>query len=184
MSLNRLENQELFDLLTEVRAGNESAFSKLVSLYQPLLLDKSLRFSCGDESKKEDAYQEACLALHRAALTYDETKEATFGLYARVCVVNALRSQYRREATAPDTVPLDEELLLADSFDELEEQENFERLLARINAELSVYERKVFALYIDDVSVSEIAEMLGKDEKSIRNAITRIKVKLREKLGH
>jgi RNA polymerase sporulation-specific sigma factor len=50
----------------------------------------------------------------------------------------------------------------------------------KILSALTKYEFKVFALYMQDISYKNIAEILGKNIKSIDNAICRIKSKLRQ----
>ena len=64
------------------------------------------------------------------------------------------------------------------------EEENLTELLSLIHSELSPYERRVFELYINDTPIAEIAVRLGKGEKSVKNAVSRLLRKLRRKLGH
>jgi RNA polymerase sigma factor (sigma-70 family) len=64
------------------------------------------------------------------------------------------------------------------------EEENLEELLSLIHSELSPYERRVFELYMNDTPYAEIAVRLGKGEKSVRNAVSRLLGKLRKKLGN
>lgn len=187
---NRTADEELMQLLSDIRSGKDTAFSQLVSVYEGLLRSQVARFA-KDGAEAADVYQEACLALYRAALGYRPREHVTFGLYAKVCVGNALKTRYKRIRRAPSdsgkgdgsTLPLDEEQLSEPFADPVEEKERLDELLSVIDAELSSYERKVFALYINDLSVAEIAKELGRSEKSIRNAETRLLAKLRNKLG-
>ena len=48
---------------------------------------------------EEDLRQCAALALFKAAQTYDEGKKVSFGLYAKICVNNALISTLRKYKT-------------------------------------------------------------------------------------
>ena len=57
--------------------------------------------------------------------------------------------------------------------------EDDERLKAKIKTELSDFEKSVFDLYINDKSTREIAEILGREEKSVSNALYRMKVKIK-----
>ena len=63
------------------------------------------------------------------------------------------------------------------------EEEKAEELLSLIQTELSPYERQVFDLYIQKASASEMAVALGRDEKSVQNAIGRMLAKLRKRLS-
>ena len=53
-------------------------------------------------------------------------------------------------------------------------------LVNKMDTLLSKYERQVLELYLDGLSYGKIAEQLGKTEKSIDNAIQRIRKKLSE----
>ena len=47
---------------------------------------------------------------------------------------------------------------------------------------LSDFERQVLSLYMKDYSYGRIAEMLGKDEKAVDNALSRVRNKLNDVL--
>lgn len=178
---SRPDAEELTSLLQKVHDGDDGAFTRLVVRYEGLLHTQAAHF--GEASgETEDAYQEACLALHRAALRYEAGKEVTFGLFAKICIANALKSKISR-SKAPETVPLEEEDLFADFSDPMVEEEKLNELLGVIHSLLSPYEAEVFDLYAEDVPVPEIAARIGEDEKSVRNALSRAIGKLRKKLG-
>ena len=60
-------------------------------------------------------------------------------------------------------------------------REQIEDWNARIKKELSKLEQQVLKLYLQGLSYEEIAEQLGKTEKSIDNALQRIRGKLSRK---
>ena len=62
-------------------------------------------------------------------------------------------------------------------------REQIEDRNARIKKELSKLEQQVLKLYLQGLSYEEIAEQLGKTEKSIDNALQRIRGKLSRKLS-
>ena len=51
-----------------------------------------------------------------------------------------------------------------------------------IEEELSDFERQVLDLYMTGMSYTEIAKVLGRDEKATDNALQRLKAKIRKKL--
>ena len=61
------------------------------------------------------------------------------------------------------------------------EKEQLEGLNMRLNRELTSYEREVLDLFLEGLPYQEIADRLGKDKKSIDNALKRIRNKLKEK---
>lgn len=181
---------ELASLLCDVRAGHDAAFARLTERYDGLLRHRAAVFSHNPQDA-DDAYQEACLALHRAALRYQPQGEVTFGLYAKICIDNALKTKYKRDASVAgraagqgiDLVPFDESRFFAYFSDPVIEEERVKELLSLIRSELSAYERQVFDLYIQKLSAAEMACQLGRDEKSVKNAISRLLAKLRKRLG-
>ena len=62
------------------------------------------------------------------------------------------------------------------------EDENFRQLCHTVRGHLSEFENRVWWQYVTGVSVSDIARGLGRDERSVHNAIYRIRKKLRERL--
>ena len=60
------------------------------------------------------------------------------------------------------------------------DKENVERIENLVEQELSSFEKQVFDLYITGMKYSQIAKVLGKDEKSTDNALQRIKNKLKK----
>lgn len=184
------EREELSALLRGVRAGNNVAIGRLISQYEGLLRHRAAAFS-QNELGAEEAYVEACLALHRAALRYTVQDKVTFGLYAKICIDNALKTKMKRDAQVAgkttegrvDFVPFEESRFFAYFSDPVIEEEKVAELLSLIRSELSVYERQVFNLYIQKLSAAEMARQLGRDEKSVKNAIGRLLKKLRKRLG-
>ena len=50
----------------------------------------------------------------------------------------------------------------------------------KIEEELSTFEKQVLDLYLTGMSYTEIARVLGRDEKSTDNALQRMKSKIRK----
>ena len=59
------------------------------------------------------------------------------------------------------------------------DKENVENIERIIEKELSSFEKEVLDLYVIGMSYSQIAKVLGRDEKSTDNALQRIKTKLK-----
>ena len=187
---------EIADLLDLVKQGDESAFAELCEMYKNLTDGAVRRFlpsfstSVTGESDlygEDDLRQYAVIALYKAAVTYDSGgtgKKVSFGLYAKICVNNALISQLRkhksqlRRIEAAKRAELTEKRV-SDPFQRIAGAEGAEKLVLKIGEVLSDYEKEIFEYYIDGKSVREIAERLGKDEKSVSNALYRMKVKVR-----
>lgn len=185
---NRSERAAEAEQLERVRNGEQEAFSELLAQYRPLIESSVSRFCTdwSDSAEREDLRQEATVGFYRAILSYDlEQTEVEFGLYAKICISNTLISQMRlrkrREAELL-TESLSTDCFVHDSEDpagRLLEQERVKALYSVIRKNLSDLEYCVWQYYMAGRTAAEIGRLVEKDEKSVSNAIYRIRKKLR-----
>lgn len=185
-------------LLRRIKQGDDAAFAELCEIYKNLTEAAVTRFSpsfSGDgksEYGRDDLGQYAAVALYKAALSYEphtdkKGRQITFGLYAKICVNNALISVLRKHKSAikksgrrvgkndgnakngSSSEPLDS-LIFTESREELRK---------KLSSSLSDYETEIFDSYMTGKRVREIAEELKRDEKSVSNALYRVKAKIK-----
>ena len=182
------DNKEINKLIDLVISGDSEGFSALVDKYNPML-KKILNSYTTDEMSKEDVEdltQEELIAFYRAIINFDrEQSDVEFGLYAKICVTNSMIS-YKRAAVKKSNESLigDEEMnSISDPDGEVSEffqrRESERELGEQIEKTLSVYENEVWSYYVNGYSSKEIATKLSSNEKSIDNAIFRIRRKLK-----
>ena len=174
-------------LIEQVRSGDEQAFSQMLALYRPLLEASVRRFS--QEllpEEQQDLRQEATLVFYHAILNYDmEQSEVEFGLYAKICVTNALVSQLRlirRRRVEESLDGMESRSAVLEENDPavgVLEEERLRELYAVIRKHLSPFEYRVWRLYVSGMTAKDVARAVGKDERSVGNAIYRIRQKLR-----
>ena len=188
--MQNVARERLYDRIRLVRAGDQGAFAALLTDYAPLVGAEVSRHAEGlGAEDTEDLRQAALLALYRAALSFDLSQcGVEFGLYAKICISNALVSQlrvikrYRTEVSVPSV--FSDEQTEMDPATLLVEEENTAALYARVRSLLSPFENRVWTLYMAGFAVSSIATRLKKDTHSIENAVYRIRKKLRAALGN
>jgi len=99
------ESQELTDeeLLRQYLAGDEAAFTALVSRYSKELFGFLVRF-LRDRALAEDVFQEAFLQLHLSAGTFDPSRRLKPWLFTIAAnkARDAMRSRQRRQAAPLD----------------------------------------------------------------------------------
>jgi RNA polymerase sporulation-specific sigma factor len=181
-------NAEINKLIDLVVAGDSNAFSSLVDLYNPML-KKILNSYTTDEMSNEDVEdlgQEELIAFYRAIISFDKNqKDVEFGLYAKICVTNSMISLKRAAAKkSNESLIGDEEMnSIFDPDGEVskffEKKESEIKLGQQIEKTLSQYENEVWSYYVNGYSSREIAVKLNSSEKSIDNAIFRIRRKLK-----
>lgn len=176
----------LLSLILKAQGGDQDAFESLLDRYTPLI-DSMVRHLGSDGfslQDREDLRQEALVAFFRALMRYDTAQtEVQFGLYAKLCIKNALYSHLRRWKDRRNTLLLEDESLPqqeeTDLASRMVEEEKYLELSRMIHEALSEYENKIWWLYLSGRTAVEIADALQKDEKSVQNAIYRIRKKLR-----
>ena len=188
---------DLGDLLEAARAGDQQAYAWLLERYAPMLHAMTVKYAVSgmSEADLEDLRQEANVVFCSAVQTYDPSREGVeFGLYAKICVGHGLASALRvfRRQRRDGLLSLEGEGIIdqnpgilgseASVAEALIDKERMEALQLTIQRALSPFESRVWWMYMSGASVSSIAQAFGKDEKSISNAIYRIRRKLRQVL--
>ena len=189
-------DKDLLILLEKIRQDNDHAFAELSEMYSSVMENAVRRFvpsfdishnGEGQICDEDDLRQFATIALYRAAKTYDHEgrgQKVSFGLYAKICINNALVSalrKYKSEKKKRDLAASSCEVPQTqnDPLQVILSSEVTEQLKMQIYSLLSDYEKRVLNYYIVGKSVCEIAERLGKKEKSVSNALYRMRVKVR-----
>lgn len=200
MKVLDLKNMEEKDILILAQSGNMEAVEFLLNKYKNFVKSKSRTyFLVGAE--KSDIVQEGMIGLYKAIKDYNPEGGSSFRSFADLCITRQIITAIKT-ATRLKHMPLNSYISLNKSADDENENTMIESLLEiqhpdpeeiMINKErlgileeqlkscLSKYETSVLKRYALGKSYVEIAKELGKSEKSIDNALQRIKKKL-EKL--
>ncbi len=173
--------KRLAKLIEEVKNGSDSAFSELCGDFAPLMKSQVAKMFGEAPSEYDDRLQDAAMALYDAAVAFDMSQDkVTFGLYAKICIRNRLISIKRKDKknkkkSASYAIAENQlhETGRRASREKLEENE-------KIMSLLSSYEKFVLLLYLEGRSYREIGLALNKSEKSVDNALYRIKSKLKK----
>lgn len=191
--MNRHEDakaDEVERLLPMIRRGSNAAFLRLSELYAPLLEREVARYAASlPPADLDDLRQSASVSLYRAALAFHGDRGVTFGLFAKICIVNGIADSLRYIRGKGTTLSMED---LAESEQPGDGEPNPQSLLLdkeqawetrrRIREMLSPLEYEIFEMYISGFSYAEIASRIGKSQKSVDNALCRIKKKLRQNL--
>lgn len=177
-----MDEKDIRSLVFEVQSGNDAAFDELSVVYEPLLTSL-----CGAFVKKfstlcledDDVRQEALIALYNATRKYSFDKSVSFGAYAKVCVNNRLISYVRKQYSKQKSKKLSQKEYIAPQAKLLDTQ-NAEKLMDFAEKRLTSLEKRVFEKYLQKLPYTVIAQQLSISEKSVDNAIYRIKAKLKK----
>ena len=177
-------------LVSEARDGNTASLDQLMNRFKPLVKAKAKDYylTGGD---LEDLIQEGMIGLYKAVLDFDRAKNVKFTTFAALCVARQIQTAIKA-ASRQKHMPLNSSELLEDNIPH--SSNNPENLLLDfeayrdmgdfINKNLSHLELDVLMLYLDNKSHMQIAEQLGKNMKTVDNALQRIRRKINSRAAH
>lgn len=196
MSMKQYSDEELIVLY---RTGSEKAIEVIFERYKNLVRKKAkAMFLAGGDN--DDLIQEGMIGLYKAVRDYKAEKEASFATFASMCInrqmITAVTASNRKKNVplntyvsfdTPAGTGEDTDMRLVDILQPETEQdpeklfidkEHTEDLQTRLYKMLSKFETQVLNLYIEGMDYIQIAEELGKQPKSIDNALQRIRSKV------
>lgn len=185
-------------LIQRARNGDDGAYQLIVLRHMGLVRRKARSFFlCG--GAQDDLVQEGLIGLWKAIRDFDPEAGASFRTFADLCVtrqmITAVKAASRKKHNPLNSsVPLDSspfaanegESRLSDILSAGGESDPAESVIANetvgvlINGlleQLSGFESEVLSLYLQEKPYEEIAAELGRDAKSVDNAIQRIRRK-------
>ncbi len=182
------------ELIRRLRGGDARVMDYLMEKYKYLVRGKAnTLFLLGGDT--EDLIQEGMIGLFKAVRDYEEDA-GSFYRFAELCVNRQLYSAIEA-ASRKKHVPLNSYVSLSGGEDETEgtfleaaaaandqnpeqiliDRESVEDFLSRLQEHLSPMERTVLGYHLEGMNYRRIAEQMGKSEKSIDNALQRIRKK-------
>jgi RNA polymerase sporulation-specific sigma factor len=193
------ENYSMLDdeeLIEKVRGGDMYAQDFLLEKYRVLVtkIARSRYYIKGAD--KEDIIQEGCIGLFKAIRDYKSDKQTKFYTFASLCIerqiITAIKTADRQKHQAlNDSVSIDNNVYSEDDdreyIDKMDNahglspeevvigEEEYRVIQKMISQTLSSLELEVLALHLGGKSYTEIAKELGKEDKSVDNALQRIK---------
>lgn len=190
------------ELIVRLRDGEEQITDYIMDKYKNLVRNKAKSmYILGAD--REDLIQEGMIGLFKAVRDYDSGRDASFFTFADLCVSRQMYTAVQaagRKKHAPLNTYISlyanspqkeegEEWDLINSIasktgqspeDMVIDKENVELMERVIDRELSSFEKQVLDLYLTGMKYTQIAKVLGKDDKSTDNALQRIKNKLKK----
>ncbi len=174
------------ELVALCREGDKNAWEELFTRYKPRVLKIARRFflSGGDT---EDLVQEGMCGLYSAVNGYNKVRN--FSAFANACIKNRIvdavkKSQGAKHSALNNFLPIGETGAEHDSSGNPEDalifSEDKRELLQKMSKNLSALEFKAIVMYIDGLTLTEIASALDTSFKSADNAICRAKHKIQK----
>ena len=198
-SLEMMSDEEIID---KIREEDKEALDFLLNKYKYLVTKQTRTlYLIGGDS--DDLIQEGMIGLYKAIRDFKGNEISRFSYFANICIssqlYNAIKASNRiKNLPLNSSIPFSatvfenngedgtesvtyNDIISSEKFNPEKmflDKENVESLRYRVLKVLSKFETDVFNLYLDGISYTRIGEILGKEPKSIDNAIQRIKTKV------
>ena len=190
------------ELIDRLRHGEDAIMDYICDKYKNLVRSKARSmFILGADS--DDLIQEGMIGLFKAVRDYDLGRDSSFFTFAELCIsrqmYTAVQAAKRQKHFPLNTyISLDagstsqedrEESTLAELIADRSELSPEELVLDKervaylekiFETELSDFEKQVLDLYRTGMSYSQIARVLGREEKATDNALQRLKAKIKK----
>ncbi|MBP3931440.1 MAG: RNA polymerase sporulation sigma factor SigH [Peptostreptococcaceae bacterium] len=194
--------QDEYEMVLKASNGDIIALEHIINKYKNFVKAKAKSyFLVGAD--KEDIIQEGMIGLYKAIRDFDGSKTNSFKCFAEICITRQIITAIKT-ATRQKHIPLnsyvslnkpiyDEEsdrtlmdIIAASIITDPEEliisKEELKNIESKMNEILSKLELQALELYLNGKSYQYIADIIGRDVKSIDNALQRVKRKMEKYL--
>lgn len=172
--------------MRRVADNEEAAISEMYDRFSSLVYRMALQ-SMPTRADAEDAVQEVFVRLWRTAERYDENRAALVTwvmLISRRHLVDKLRRQRARiKPTSLDQPQAGNAPELKPNSSRMEQDERLETLMKRIDTLPELQRVVVTRAYLGGQTLRQIGEELGTPLGTIKSALSRALVRLRERTG-
>lgn len=163
-------------LIARAKAGDLDSFEEIMVLHQQRVFRTALRI-LGNQEDAQDAAQEVFLRLYKYLNKFDETRELAPWLYRMT--VNACRDLMRKRTHTED-LPETLAAPVSDAGSSIDLTTERRWMAAALKA-LPEKERAAVVLRdIEGLTTSQVAEILGSTEQTVRSQICRARIKIKE----
>ncbi len=168
--------------LLENNSDDSEKITEIISRYMKSVLSAAAKYS--DVADRDELVSDGMGALLTAVRSYDGTK-GEFSAYFNTCLGNTLKNSVKRARRRKSRLSDNEEELeeIADTRPTPEEmiieREASEEVIRNMRTSLTALEFRCMEGVMMGLSYGEISQRLGIDKKSVDNAVSRARTKLR-----
>lgn len=161
-----------------MNSEQEIQFVKLLNEHSGII-HRVCRIYFDDPVDREDVFQEIIYQLWRSYPSFQGDSKFSTWMY-RVALNTAI-GQFRKEKKSIQKEPLSDRLSEITPVENSDTEEQLKALHVAINT-LSLVDKAIILLYLEDNSYEEIASVTGLTKTNVSVRLVRIKNKLEEKL--
>lgn len=175
-----MENKTDTIYINRVLSGDTGAFKYLVEKYQNMVFTLSVKMLTNKE-EAEDAAQEVFVKCYRALKNYNGQASFSTWLYKITYnhAIDILKKNGDKRHTIEWKSDLEQDMISHNSLDEKIDLKEIQLLLKEAIHRLSPDDQVIVTLYyFEDLTLREIAEIIGIRENNVKIKLYRIRIKL------
>ncbi len=188
------------EMVRLARAGNRDAEETLLRKYKGVVKKRAASYYMAG-ADRDDVIQEGMIGVFKAIRDFDSAKGASFSTFAELCIIRQITDAVRAAARYKHS-PLNDSMSLQNFLPAGEEDNTtLEEVIASSTSEdpgemlvlredldyieknggkiFSPLEQRAWEMYLEGIPYAEIARRLGRTTKTVDNAISRAKKKLK-----
>ncbi len=172
---------DIGNLIKKSQAGDTRAFAELYDLFSEKIF-RYIKLKVQSQQPAEDILQETFIKTWRALPKF-KVEGGNFSAWLYKIAGNAVNDYFRKLYRAPETLELNEHIDVADSRSFLEQvvlENDIESAKLSLAQLPSAYRQVLELRFIQDFTISEAAEILGKSNLAVRLAQHRALKQLRK----
>lgn len=158
---------------------HQNAFLAAIKAHESLLYKIAAVYT-NDREDRNDLVQEILYQLWKSFDTFSQKSALSTWMYrvAMNVAIHHLKTRKRRVRT----VPLDDQVTVVQEAAHHNDEEQWTLLKAQLD-HLSLLEKGIVILYLEDKSYEEIADIIGISKSNVGTKLSRIKEKIRQQLS-
>ena len=172
-----ITDEEVIDLL----GHDERVAAVLMSRYAKIIWTKA-SIMAASPIDAEDLYQEGMLGLLKAISAFDKSKNVKFSTFAEVCINNKMKTALKkssRSIASAEELSCDEDVVSENPESIYISKESMKEFNLRMSELLSRRECEIFRMFLRGSTYEQMASQLGISNKSVDNAMQRVRRKLK-----
>lgn len=172
------EGHNDFEVLYQIREGNEEALNLMFEKYSSLISKKIFKFNLVYEY--DDIYQEGLMMLHKSILTYSEKFDKTFTRYFEMNLERRLMTIVTKKRRRSEIFNSNELFIFEHNHNTSEKSVYFELYWKEIEKVLTKEEHLVYTLReLKNYSINYISNYTSLQTKQVYNILHRAKLKIK-----
>lgn len=175
-------------IIIKAQNKNEQAIEQVCATFKPIVKSMARKYFLAD-GEMEDLIQEGMIGLHKAIVNFSKDR-GRFEPFAIMIIKQQLLDAVKKSLRLKNGNNLNKISIERDYFveaekeanllDDIEKKEEFNERFKNVEKLLSKKENLIFIDYLAGISIKEIATKNNLTEKSVDNALYRIKTKLKK----